>query len=197
MKKILCLLALILFVTACGTENETPRYNYVKIVMESDEEIVVRLYHQHAPITVENFIDLVERKFFDGSEFHRVVENFMIQGGASARGENADTIVGEFANNGIDNPLRHERGVISMARTMISMDSASSQFFIMHQDTPFLDDDYAAFGRVIIGMEVVDRIATTEVDLPGSQAPRPIEPEIIRTMILLESVPEESTPRES
>jgi len=199
MKKVLCILALILFVTACGGGNDVPKYNYVRIIMETGEEIVIRLYHEHAPVTVENFIDLVERNFYDGSEFHRVIEGFMIQGGISANGEMADTIVGEFASNGIENSLRHERGVISMARTMMSRDSASSQFFIMHESNRGLDGEYAAFGRVVIGMEVVDRIATVEVAPNPAMGgePGPIEPERIRTMELLENIPEERQTRES
>ena len=123
------------------------------------------LYPDMAPKTVENFVKLIKDCFYDGLVFHRVIPEFMIQGGGFdgelRHKEPANTIVGEFTSNGFDNPLKHERGVISMARTMMP-NSASSQFFIMHADGKFLDGQYAAFGRVVSGMEVVDEIASVK-----------------------------------
>lgn len=120
------------------------------------------LYPEYAPATVANFLSLIERKFFDGLIFHRVIEGFMIQGGgydASFRQKDADTVKGEFASNGFpQNTLRHTRGVLSMARTQVP-DSASSQFFVMHEDAPHLDGMYAAFGKLTDGYDVLDMIA--------------------------------------
>lgn len=125
-------------------------------------EIEVELYKDIAPVTVDNFIKLVKQDYFNNSSFHRIIKGFMIQGGISKT--QADTIVGEFSSNGIKNDLKHERGVISMARTNVK-NSASSQFFIMHQDSPHLDGEYAAFGKVTNGMDVVDRIASVKTSL--------------------------------
>lgn len=197
--KITLLIIALLFVTGCGAEDlsygtvdgvtyeQTEEVtNYVKIVMRNDDVILIELYPQYAPITVENFQNLVSEEFYDGTEFHRVIEGFMIQGGIHRRELQAENIKGEFPANGVDNPILHERGVISMARTMQSMDSASSQFFIMHEDSPILDGDYAAFGRVIAGMSAVDRIATTPVDTPGGQAPVPLTPQRVSTIRFVE-----------
>ena len=156
--------------------------NFIKIETSKDEVIIIELLPEYAPITVENFQNLVEKKFYDESIFHRVIEGFMIQGGQSATGEEVQTIKGEFKANGIENNLLHERGVISMARLGDDMDSATSQFFIMHQDNPGLDGEYASFGKVIAGMDVVDRIATTRVDNPASMAPKPVVNQVIRTI---------------
>ena len=123
--------------------------------------ITLELYNDLAPISVNNFIELANNHFYDGLTFHRVMSGFMIQGGdplANGTGGSGKTIKGEFKNNGVINNISHERGVISMARGMFP-DSASSQFFICHVDSPFLDGEYAAFGRVINGIEVVDKIA--------------------------------------
>lgn len=125
-------------------------------------EIEVELYKDIAPVTVDNFIKLVKQDYFNNSSFHRIIKSFMIQGGISKT--QADTIVGEFSSNGIKNDLKHERGVISMARTNVK-NSASSQFFIMHQDSPHLDGEYAAFGKVTNGMDVVDSIASVKTSL--------------------------------
>ncbi len=138
----------------------------VKIEMENGGIIEIELYEDIAPITVKNFEKLVSEGFYDGLIFHRVIEGFMIQGGDptgtgySGSGEN---IKGEFTANGVPNSLSHTRGVISMARSM-NPNSASSQFFIMHQDGTYLDGNYAAFGKVVSGMEVVDAIAETATD---------------------------------
>ena len=131
------------------------------ITMENGDVIEAELYPEVAPKTVENFVQLIKDNFFDGIIFHRVIPGFMIQGGdptGTGRGGSSEQIVGEFASNGFKNDLKHTRGVLSMARTMIP-NSASSQFFIMHQDAPHLDGEYAAFGKVTKGMEVVDNIA--------------------------------------
>ena len=128
-------------------------------------EIIVELYGDKAPITVENFQKLVGEGFYNGLTFHRVYSGFMIQGGdpkGDGTGGSKNTIKGEFSSNGVNNDLSHKRGVISMARSQ-KADSASSQFFIVHQDSAFLDGDYAAFGMVVSGMETVDGIAGTAV----------------------------------
>ncbi len=138
----------------------------VKITMENGKTILLELYPEKAPITCENFEKLVKEGFYDGLIFHRVIEGFMIQGGCpngNGMGGPGWQIKGEFSSNGVPNDLKHTRGVISMARSMMP-DSAGSQFFIMHQDAPHLDGQYAAFGKVVEGMDVVDEIATTPTD---------------------------------
>ena len=138
----------------------------VTIQMENGKEIKIELYPQIAPITVENFISLVKDGFYDGLTFHRVIPGFMIQGGCpdgTGMGGPGHTIKGEFLSNGVENTLRHTRGVLSMARAN-NPDSAGSQFFIMHADAPHLDGQYAAFGKVVEGMEVVDEIASMKTD---------------------------------
>ena len=137
--------------------------------------ITVELYPDIAPITVANFKKLINEKFYDGLTFHRIISGFMIQGGdplGNGTGGSDENIKGEFANNGVSNNLSHTRGVISMARSQ-DMNSASSQFFIVHQDSTFLDGQYAAFGKVTEGMEVVDAIAanTTVQDANGTVLP--------------------------
>ena len=122
--------------------------------------IMVDLYPEIAPITVENFVKLAEDGFYDGLTFHRVMKGFMIQGGdpkGDSTGGAEETIKGEFSKNGVENPLSHKRGVVSMARSQMP-DSASSQFFIVHEDSTYLDGEYAAFGCVTEGMDVVDKI---------------------------------------
>ncbi len=128
--------------------------------------ITLELFPEVAPITVANFLNLVSNNFYNGIIFHRVIEDFMIQGGdplGSGVGGSKEKIKGEFESNGVNNPLKHSRGVISMARTYMP-NSASSQFFIMHKDAPHLDGDYAAFGVVVSGIDVVDKIASTKTD---------------------------------
>ena len=141
----------------------TEQTNFVKIEMADGAIILIELYPNIAPITVKNFKGLVATNFYDGLIFHRVIKGFMIQGGdpeGTGYGGSSQTIKGEFAANGVKNTLKHTRGVLSMARSDQSYDSASSQFFIMHQDKPALDGYYAAFGKVIAGMETVDAIAS-------------------------------------
>ncbi len=136
----------------------------VTIEMENGNTIIIELYPEVAPNTVKNFISLIEAGYYDGIIFHRVIPGFMIQGGCpqgSGTGGPGYSIRGEFAANGFNNQLRHERGVISMARTAVP-DSAGSQFFIMTQAASHLDGEYAAFGRVIAGMEEVDRIVNAK-----------------------------------
>ena len=138
----------------------------VTIEMENGDIMKAELYPQIAPNTVNNFISLVKKGFYDGLIFHRVIEGFMIQGGCpdgNGMGGPGYSIKGEFAQNGVDNPLAHTEGVLSMARAM-HPDSAGSQFFIMHKTSPHLDGAYAAFGKIIEGMDVVDKIAGVQTD---------------------------------
>ena len=140
--------------------------NFVTIEMENGDKITVELYPETAPITVENFKNLVIEGFYDGIIFHRVIAGFMIQGGdptGTGMSGSKKKIKGEFKINGVNNGLSHKRGVISMARTQIP-DSASSQFFICHTDATFLDGQYAAFGAVVEGIEAVDKIAAVKTD---------------------------------
>ena len=138
----------------------------VTFEMENGDVMKVELYPEVAPNTVNNFISLVNKGFYDGLIFHRVINGFMIQGGCpngTGMGGPVYSIAGEFAQNGFDNQLKHEPGVISMARAM-NPDSAGSQFFIMHKNSPHLDGAYAAFGKIIEGMDVVNKIAETDTD---------------------------------
>lgn len=140
-------------------------------------EIEVELYPQFAPITVDNFVKLVNKGFYNGLTFHRIISGFMIQGGCPngiGNGGPGYQIKGEFSANGVNNPIKHERGVISMARAM-DPNSAGSQFFIMHRDAPHLDGQYAAFGKVIKGIEVVDKIASVSTDFRD----KPLMPVVI------------------
>lgn len=152
----------------------------VTIKMKGGDTIRLELYPDIAPITVQNFIDLVQNNFYDGLIFHRVIKGFMIQGGdpeGTGMGGPGYSIKGEFAQNGVKNDLKHTEGVISMARSMMP-DSAGSQFFIMHKTSPHLDGAYAAFGKVIEGMEVVNKIAETATDYSD----RPLDPQIMETV---------------
>lgn len=158
-------------------ENKNP---IVTIEMENGKQIKVELYPHIAPNTVKNFVSLVESGYYDGVTFHRVIPGFMIQGGCpngNGMGGPGYSIKGEFTNNGFTNNLKHERGVLSMARTMVP-NSAGSQFFIMHQTSPHLDREYASFGRVIEGMDVVDEIANTRTD----RMDKPKEPQVMKTV---------------
>ena len=156
----------------------------IEIEMENGKVIKAELYPEVAPITVENFSKLIDENFFDGLVFHRVIEGFMIQGGgfdAVGNHKEAESIKGEFDSNGVKNELKHTRGVLSMARTMFP-NSASSQFFIMHRDAPHLDGQYAGFGKVTEGMEVVDRFA----DIPTDYMDKPLEPIVIKTASIID-----------
>lgn len=144
--------------------SEKAKNPIVTIEMENGGIITAELYPEIAPNTVNNFVSLIKQDFYNGCIFHRVIPGFMIQGGCpdgTGMGGPGYSIPGEFSNNQFANDLKHTRGVLSMARTM-DPDSAGSQFFIMHQDSPHLDNQYAAFGKVLEGMEVVDAITNTE-----------------------------------
>ena len=156
----------------------------VTIEMEDGGVIRLELYPDIAPITVDNFVSLVKKGFYDGLIFHRVISGFMIQGGdpkGTGMGGPGYTIKGEFRANGVVNNIKHERGVISMARSMMP-DSAGSQFFIMHADAPHLDGQYAAFGRVIEGIEEVDKIASTRT----SRGDRPVTDQRMKKVTVTE-----------
>ena len=152
----------------------------VTITMKDGAIIKAELYPEIAPTSVNNFISLVQKKCYDGLIFHRVIKGFMIQGGCpdgTGMGGPGYSIKGEFAINGFENPLKHTEGVLSMARAQ-HPDSAGSQFFIMHKTSPHLDGSYAAFGKVIEGMENVNKIAETRTDWSD----RPLEPQVIASM---------------
>ncbi len=156
----------------------------IRITMENGKTIDLELDESAAPITVANFLKLVDEKFYDGLTFHRIIPGFMIQGGCpegTGMGGPGWEIKGEFAANGWNNPIKHVRGVISMARAQ-NPDSAGSQFFIMHADASYLDGQYAAFGRVVNGMDTVDEIAAT----PTGFADRPRKPQVIQSIRVVE-----------
>lgn len=152
----------------------------VTITMNSGDVIKAELYPETAPNTVNNFISLIKKGFYDGLIFHRVINGFMIQGGCpegTGTGDPGYSIKGEFSQNGFKNDLKHEPGVLSMARTMIP-DSAGSQFFIMHKNSPHLDGAYAAFGKVTEGMDAVNRIAECRTDYSD----KPLEPQVMTSV---------------
>lgn len=178
MRRIFVLTTCMLLITASAAgcaRDPMDRTIQATITMEDGSRIVLELYPDLAPETVRNFVYLSRQGFYDGLRFHRIIENFMIQGGcpdATGMGGPGYNIIGEFEANGHRNDLSHERGVISMARMGHVYDSAGSQFFIMHQDYTGLDFEYAAFGRVISGMDVVDRLALTPAEQwTGAVAP--------------------------
>lgn len=150
--------------------TDTKGKHHAKIKVKDYGTIEVELDGDTAPITVANFIKLVNEKFYDGLTFHRIMSGFMIQGGdplGNGTGGSDETIKGEFSSNGVENNISHKRGVISMARSS-DPDSASSQFFIMHQDSTYLDGEYAAFGKVTKGMKVVDKICEDATPTDGN-----------------------------
>ena len=154
----------------------------VVITMDTGEVIKLELYPEIAPKTVENFEKLVNSGYYNGLTFHRIIRGFMIQGGCpkgSGTGGPGWSIPGEFAANGHKNDLKHTKGVLSMARTM-DPNSAGSQFFIMHEDAPHLDGQYAAFGKVVEGIEVVDRIAAVRT----SWGDRPVQPVVMKSVVI-------------
>ena len=156
----------------------------VIIEMENGAKIKIELDRTAAPNTVNNFLSLANKGFYNGLIFHRVIPGFMIQGGCpdgTGMGGPGYSIKGEFAANGVKNPIKHKRGVISMARAM-NPNSAGSQFFIMHQDAPHLDGQYAAFGHVVEGMETVDAMAAT----PTNFSDRPLDPQRIKSITLVD-----------
>lgn len=188
---VISLLALVVVLTGCGTSKEdtTAEENVdyaskvkenpiVTITMNNDKKIVIELEPKVAPNTVANFVSLVEKGFYDGLIFHRVIPGFMIQGGDPAGNGSGGpdySIKGEFASNKFENNLKHEPGVISMARTN-DPNSAGSQFFIMTEEASHLDGEYAAFGKVIEGMETVDEIVAVDRD----DADKPLEDQIMK-----------------
>ena len=157
----------------------------VQITMEDGGVMIAELYPEIAPITVANFEKLVKEGFYNGLIFHRVIPGFMIQGGdpeGTGIGGPGYTIKGEFTANGVKNLLKHTRGVLSMARTM-DPDSAGSQFFIMHKDAPHLDGQYAAFGKVVEGLDVLDRIAAVRTNFRD----KPLKEQRMKEVVLLEN----------
>ncbi len=209
MKKLLSLIiagTMLLSLAACGEKKEPQTTGSETQTETNDQELYAdtigftielenggvmkgELYPKLAPITVENFVKLANDNFYDGLIFHRVIKDFMIQGGCFDKDmdpKKADVIIGEFNANGFENPLKHTRGVISMARTD-DPNSASSQFFIMHQDYPYLDGMYAAFGKVTEGLEYVDEIAETKTTVyeQYGMADVPEEPIIIKTISIV------------
>ncbi len=193
MKKRLFAIILVLVLTfsfsACSKKEETPTWEgenpIVTMTMENGGVVKIELYPDEAPVTVQNFIDLIEDGFYDGLTFHRVIDGFMIQGGdpqGTGMGGAENKIVGEFSDNGYDNNISHTRGVISMARSA-QKDSASSQFFIVHEDATFLDGAYAGFGEVVEGMDVIDEIAQCEKVVGSDGAiSSPVDKVIIKSM---------------
>ena len=172
MKKIFIFITIMLFISGCSFKNLFVKENKkeelltgtIKVEIDVKDYGIIKLDldANTAPITVTNFVNLINDKFYDGLTFHRIMKDFMIQGGDpdhNGTGGSDKTIKGEFSSNGVENNISHVRGVISMARGGNDMNSASSQFFIVHQDSTFLDGNYAAFGHVTEGMDVVDKIA--------------------------------------
>ena len=164
------------------TESSEPT-DYVKLTIADYGELVLRLRPDIAPISVENFKGLVAKGYYDGKLFHRVYPGFMIQGG-SEKGDgmpgSEPTIKGEFSANGVSNPLLHVRGVISMARAT-PKDSGSTQFFLMHADSDYLDGNYAAFGYIVAGLETVDNVCTVELTMNGRERSKPVTPVILES----------------
>ena len=195
MKKLLLLAltgCLALGLTACGEKEQQAEVEAqvvegdVNVVIDVKDygEIALTLDSEAAPITVGNFVTLAKDGFYDGLTFHRIIDGFMIQGGdpdGNGTGGSETTIKGEFAGNGWENPISHVRGTISMARAM-DPDSASSQFFIVHEDSTFLDGDYAAFGAVTSGMEVVDAICEAVEPVDGNGTVLPEDQPIINSI---------------
>lgn len=200
------ILSMVMVLASCGTTQNgkdeepvsTPDPELVKntvnatIELEDGDEIMLELYPDLAPDTVENFVELAEDGFYDGTIFHRVIEDFMIQGGGydeNLKEQKTASIKGEFAKNGFENTLSHTRGVISMARAQ-DYDSATSQFFIVQKDATYLDGQYAAFGRVTEGMDIVDEIASVKTGTVASSNMEdvPIEPIVIDTITIDTSV---------
>ena len=190
---ILCMVT-VFTLSSCKSEktadSSVSQNNNIVIELADGKTIKAELYPEIAPITVENFKKLISENFFDGLIFHRVISGFMIQGGGFDKDMNqkkAEAIKGEFESNGVKNSLSHERGVLSMARTNVK-NSASSQFFIMHKKSPHLDGEYAAFGKVTEGLEVIDEIATVETYSPAAGiSDVPKQPQVIKSIKIIEN----------
>ncbi len=181
--------AFMLMLTACGTSSGAE--NSSGIAATAENSFIITLYPKIAPITCDNFKELVSSGFYDGLTFHRVIDGFMAQGGdpqGTGAGGSEKKIKGEFSANGVTNNLSHTRGVVSMARANYSMDSASSQFFICYSDADtFLDGSYAAFGKVTEGMEVVDSFLQVERVISGEKKPsKPTSPIVMDTARMIE-----------
>ena len=193
MKKWICIISLCLFMmslTACGAEPEAyepqTEGNAAVITVKDYGVIRVELDRSAAPITADNFVKLAQNGFYDGLTFHRIISGFMIQGGdptGTGMGGSEETIKGEFRDNGVENPITHKRGVISMARSQ-NMDSASSQFFIVHEDSPHLDGAYAGFGHVTEGMEVVDSICQNTPVIDGNGTVQAEDQPVIESIVI-------------
>lgn len=190
MKKILLILTtfvLAICLSACS-EDKYAKKTYVNIEIEDYGTIELELYPDVAPVTVENFVSLVKSGFYDGLTFHRIIDGFMIQGGdplGNGTGGSSKSIKGEFTANGFENDLKHERGVISMARSPYDYNSARSQFFIVQTTYPSLDGQYASFGRVIKGIEIVDKICKeTKVEDDNGTTLKENQPVITKVYIV-------------
>ncbi|MDD3184648.1 MAG: peptidylprolyl isomerase [Anaerostipes sp.] len=156
----------------------------ITITMENGDVMKGELYPDIAPITVENFVKLIKEGFYDGLTFHRIIPGFMIQGGCpqgTGTGGPGYSIKGEFSGNGVTNNLKHTKGILSMARSMMP-DSAGSQFFIMHETSPHLDGQYAAFGKITEGLDIVDKIANVETDYSDA----PMEKQVMKSITVEE-----------
>ena len=181
----LCAVMAAFILVSCGNETVESEV-YADIVIKDYGTVTVKLDADAAPITVANFVKLAKDGFYDGLTFHRITEGFMMQGGnGESAGRKADSIKGEFAENGVANPISHVRGVISMARTNV-YDSASSQFFIVHADSTFLDGKYAAFGYVTEGMDVVDDVCESSNPVDGNGTILTAEQPVIETITIKE-----------
>jgi peptidyl-prolyl cis-trans isomerase B (cyclophilin B) len=188
-KKILKLstfvVCMMLGVTACGNSGQPASNPKVKVEMDDGSYFVMELYPEFAPKTVENFVCLVNKGFYNGLTFHRIVPGFVIQGGCpegTGMGGSDKNVKGEFASNGFEgNTLSHKKGVVSMARAM-DKNSASSQFFVCLDDVTYLDGDYAAFGEVIEGMDTVERIAAEKTDMSD----KPMTPVVMKNVTVVE-----------
>lgn len=177
LKYILILIVVIVLIIGLLWPGNKTKQIKVEMNITDYGKIVLELDRDNAPITVDNFVKLANEKFYDGLTFHRIINNFMIQGGdplKNGTGGSKNTIKGEFSSNGVNNKISHKRGVISMARSQ-DMNSASSQFFIMHKDNTSLDGNYAAFGKVISGIEVVDKIEESVSSLGDENGLIPVD----------------------
>lgn len=191
MKRLLVLcLAMLMVLCLFGCDKSKPlnadSVYYADIVIENYGTITVKLDQSAAPISVENFVNLARKGFYDGLTFHRIIEGFMMQGGApKSNSAKVDTIKGEFTENGVENPLKHTRGAISMARAN-DMNSASSQFFIVHETSPHLDGKYACFGYVVKGIEIVDAICEGVPNSGSNGAVAAADQPVIKTITIRE-----------
>ncbi len=187
LKRIILSMVMVLCLVACSNNEESSNQGGTKQVLmeiENYGDVTIELYEDIAPKTVANFVGLVESGFYDGLTFHRIIDGFMVQGGdpeGTGFGGSDETIEGEFTSNGFQNDLKHEEGVISMARSQ-DPNSASSQFFIMVASAPHLDGSYAAFGKVISGMDLIYQIAKDAQPIDGNGTILPEEQPIIKSI---------------